>query len=94
MLHIWLFECSFCWSDIVLCCVVLVCDQVGFVEYAQYYEDMLSSGHWSFFLRLHPFCGVVLLLLRIFLLLLLMVVSMFGMQLWVEIVVWCEVFLD
>ena len=29
---------------------------------------LFSRGHWSFFLQLHPFCGVVLLLLiRIFL---------------------------
>ena len=41
----------------------------------------LSSGHWSIFLQLHPFCGVVLLLIRIFLLWLLMMLPMFGMQL-------------
>ena len=28
-------------------------------------RQLLSSGHWSFLLQLHPFCGVVLLLLII-----------------------------
>ena len=31
-------------------------------------RQLLSSGNWSLFLQLHPFCVVVLLLLRIFLL--------------------------
>ena len=33
MLHISLFECSFCQSDVVLSCVVFVCGHIGFVDY-------------------------------------------------------------
>ena len=46
-------------------------------------RHLLSSGHWSFFfLQLHSFYGAVLLLLRIFLSWLLMMLPMFGMQLY------------
>ena len=34
MLRISLFECSLCWSDVVLSCVVFVCGHVSLVDYA------------------------------------------------------------
>ena len=34
MLRVSLFECSLCWSDVVLSCVVFVCGHVSLVDYA------------------------------------------------------------
>ena len=68
-------------------------------------RQLLSSGHWSFFLQLHPLCDVKL-LFKMFLLWFLMMlhahvrhatVAYFHVVLveaGVEIMVWWEVFLD
>ena len=65
-------------------------------------RQLLSSGQWSFFPQLHPFCGVVVVLLtRIFLLWTAHVghvaVAYFHVVIvkdGAEIVVWWEVILD
>ena len=34
MLRISLFKCSFCYSDVVLSCIVIVCGHTSFLDYA------------------------------------------------------------
>ena len=78
MSRISLFECSLCWSDVVLSCVVFVCGHVSLVDYACDEAVVVERTLVFFFLQLHPFCSGMLLLVRIFLLLLLMMLPMYG----------------
>ena len=56
---VWMFLLLFRCSSF-LCCLSVVTLAVWITLVIRH---LLSSGHWSFFLQLHPFCGVVLLLL-------------------------------